>query len=129
MGAWRISARAPVTQTEAVLWHNPRCSKSRRALELLHDAGYQVSVFEYLKAPPDRAAVQRLVNQLEIPARALVRTGDALFAELQFDENDASEESWCDLLAAHPRLIQRPVLVVGEHATIGRPPERILDLL
>ena len=125
----RTFAREPVTPTELVLWHNPRCSKSRRALQLLQDGGHTATVFEYLKTAPSPSEIDAVLNRLGIPARELVRTGDALFKELKFDATAATEAQWRELLASHPSLIQRPILVAGERAMIGRPPERVLDIL
>jgi arsenate reductase len=115
---------------EPTLFHNPRCSKSRAALALLDEAGVGYEVVEYLKAPPTRDELARLVSILEGPPAALVRTGDAAFKELGVDKASLGDAAAVvDLLAAHPGLMERPVLVVGDRAVIGRPPERIRDLL
>ena len=118
-----------MTQTELVLWHNPRCSKSRRALELLVEEGREVRVLEYLKAPPSLAQLEDLLACLNMPARNVVRTSDALYRETDFDAETADEPDWRKLLVDHPALLQRPILVAGKAAVIGRPPERVLDLL
>jgi len=98
------------------LYHNPRCSKSRALLGLLEERGAQVEVVEYLKTPPDRAELDRLVAGVDDPPEALVRTKDARFSVVA-------------LLLEHPELMQRPVLVAGDRAAIGRPPEDALRLL
>jgi len=112
------------------LYHNPRCSKSRALLGLLEERGAQVEVVEYLKTPPDRAELERLVAGVDDPPEALVRTKDARFSELGLDvaacERPASVVA---LLLEHPELMQRPVLVAGDRAAIGRPPEDALRLL
>jgi arsenate reductase len=115
---------------EPTLFHNPRCSKSRGARALLDDAGVGYRVVEYLKSPPTRAELEHLVAILMGPPAALVRTGDAAFRELGVGASALSEPAAVvDLLVAHPGLMERPVLVVGDRAVIGRPPERVLDLL
>jgi arsenate reductase len=115
---------------EPTLFHNPRCSKSRGAKALLDEAGVGYGVVEYLKAPPTRAELERLVAILDDPPAALVRTGEAAFRELGVDRAAlADPAAVVDLLAEHPALMERPVLVVGDRAVIGRPPERIRDLL
>jgi arsenate reductase len=115
---------------EPTLFHNPRCSKSRGARALLDEAGADYEVVEYLKAPPGRAALERLVAILDDPPAALVRTGDAAFRDLGLDEASlADPAAVVDLLEAHPALMERPVFVKGDRAVIGRPPERVRDLL
>lgn len=115
---------------EATLYHNPRCSKSRGAKALLDAAGVGYRLVEYLKAPPDRAELARLVAALDASPAALVRTGEPAFRALGVDRAAlADPAAVVDLLAAHPALMERPVLVVGDRAVIGRPPERVRDLL
>jgi arsenate reductase len=115
---------------EPTLFHNPRCSKSRGARDLLDGAGVGYRVVEYLKAPPTRAELEHLVAILEDPPGALVRTGDGAFRDLGVDAGSlADPAAVVDLLVAHPALMERPVLVVGDRAVIGRPPERVRDLL
>ncbi len=113
-----------------MLLHNPNCSKSRGALEILRDRGIEVDVVQYLKAPPDRAQLAHIVAGLDTPPSSLVRTGEATFKELGLTKDDiVTADAVVGLLAEHPRLIERPVLVVGDRAIIGRPPERVLELL
>ncbi len=115
---------------QPTLLHNPQCSKSRGALELLRERDVEVDVVQYLKAPPTREQLAAIVAGLDTPPASLVRTGEATFRELGLTADDlATPEAVVDLLAEHPRLIERPVLVVGERAVIGRPPERVLELL
>jgi arsenate reductase len=114
---------------DPTLFHNPRCSKSRGARELLDDAGVAYEVVDYLKAPPSRADLERLVARLEDEPAALVRTGEPGFKALGVDKAGLDAATVVDILAEHPDLMERPVLVVGERAVIGRPPERVLALL
>ena len=115
---------------DVVIWHNPRCSKSRQTLALLQDKGIEPTIVRYLDEPPSQAAIADTVRKLGIPASALVRTGEALFRDLGLDgRNDLEDADWIAHLASHPRLIQRPVVIAGERAAIGRPPEAVLDIL
>ena len=115
---------------EPTLFHNPRCSKSRSAKALLDDVGVAHDVVEYLKAPPTRAELQHLVAILADPPAALVRTGDAAFKQLGVARSALDDPAAVvELLAEHPALMERPVLVVGDRAVIGRPPERIHEML
>jgi arsenate reductase (glutaredoxin) len=115
---------------EPTLFHNPRCSKSRGAKALLDDAGVAYDVIEYLKAPPGRGELERLVAILEDPPASLVRTGEPAFKELGIDRAALAEPgAVVDLLVTYPALMERPVFVVGDRAVIGRPPERVQDLL
>lgn len=112
------------------LWHNARCSKSREALAWLAARGLQAEVVDYLGQPPSAAAVLALLGKLGGDPRALVRFKEDEARELGLattDERPAGE--WAALLAAHPRLIERPVLEVGGKAAIGRPVERFQDIL
>lgn len=109
------------------IFHNPRCSKSREALALLQDAGLAPEVIEYLKTPPDLGTLKALVRQLGLPVRELLRSGEALYAELGLA--DASDEQLLDALLHHPQLLQRPIVVRGEQALIARPPERLKSWL
>lgn len=110
------------------LLHNPKCSKSRSALDLLQSKGAEPEVIRYLDEPPDRATLQLIVSRLADPT-ALVRK-DAHFKELGLDAADYTEpEAIVDLLLAHPRLMERPVAIRGDRVALGRPPEQVLDLL
>lgn len=115
--------------TDAVLIHNPRCSKSRAALALLQEHGVSPRIVAYLEAPLGADALRTLVRQLGLPARALLREGEPEYAELGLGDPGLDEEQLVAAMAAHPRLIERPVFVHGDRAVIGRPPERVLDLL
>ena len=112
---------------DLTLWHNPRCGKSRAALALLTERGLSPTVRLYLKEPPTEAEIVELLRHLEVPAIGLVRTGERLFRDL--DLADSDDTALVAAMAAHPILIERPILVTGDRAVIGRPPERILDLL
>lgn len=111
------------------LLHNPRCSKSRAALALLHEHGVEPQVVEYLREPLTAAQIRQLLGQLGLSARALLRRGEAVYKTLGLADPDLSEDALIDAMAANPILIERPVAVRGQRAVIGRPPEQVLQLL
>jgi arsenate reductase len=114
---------------EVTIYHNPNCSTSKKALTALQDGGADLAVVQYLKAPPDRATLQSLVDRLEDPVADLVRK-DPYFKELGLDAADYTEPGpVIDLLLEHPRLMQRPLLESGDRVFIGRPVDRVDDLL
>lgn len=110
------------------LYHNPRCSKSRAALELLLARGIRPHIVEYLKDPLTAAELRSLTGVPGMSIRALVREGEAEYAQCGLNA-DSSDDDLIDAMAQHPRLIERPVFVHGGRAVIGRPPERVLELL
>ncbi len=111
------------------LYHNPRCSKSRGALELLKEHGIEPEIIPYLDAPPSEAQLRELLGMLGIPARELLRTGEEEYKALGLADPALGEDALIAAMAAHPRLIERPVFVHQGRAVIGRPPERVLGLL
>lgn len=112
-----------------LVYHNPSCSKSRGALEILVDRGVDHDVVEYLKAPPDRAAMEQIVDAVAEPPAELIRK-DARFEELGLSASDyTTREAVVELLLEHPELMQRPVIFRGERAVIARPSEKVLELL
>lgn len=115
--------------TDPVLYHNPRCSKSREALALLQARGVQPVVIAYLDHPPRTSELRQLVDRLGLPVRALLRPGEPEFESLGLGDPALSDEALLAAMAAHPRLIERPVFVHDGRAVIGRPPTRVLELL
>jgi arsenate reductase len=112
---------------KARIYHNPRCSKSRATLALLEDRGVEVEIVDYLAAPPTRAELEELLARLGTPAAAIVRMNEAEFSDSGLSP-DAPAPALLDLIARQPRLLQRPIVVVGDRARIGRPPEQVLGL-
>ncbi len=110
------------------LWHNPRCSKSRQALALLEEKGVQADIVKYLDATPDEKSIKSLLGMLGIEARALMRTKEAIYKELGL-KNVEDETALIKAMSEHPKLIERPILIKGNQAIIGRPPERVLEIL
>jgi arsenate reductase len=115
--------------TDLTLYHNPRCSKSRGALELLEARGLTPTVVRYLETPLNAAQIKALLGKLGISARQLLRTGEDEYKMLQLADDSLSEAQLIDAIAQHPKLMERPILEVGDKAVIGRPPENILELL
>jgi arsenate reductase (glutaredoxin) len=112
-----------------LVYHNPSCSKSRGALDILADSGVDHDVVEYLRAPPDRATLERIIDAVDDPPADLVRK-DRRFEELSLSASDyTSREAVIELLLAHPELMQRPVIFRGGRAVIARPSEKVLELL
>ena len=114
---------------DTCLYHNPRCSKSRGALELIHERGIEPRVIAYLDTPPTRDELRELLRLLALPARALLRTGEDEYAALGLADVSLSDDALIDAMVAHPRLIERPIFVHAGRAVIGRPPEQVLTLL
>lgn len=111
------------------VFHNPKCSKSRGACQILEDRGVEFDSVQYLKTPPTRGEILALLGILDDPPAALVRK-DPYFRELGLGADDyETPEAVADLLSEHPRLMERPVIVMDGRAVIGRPPERVLELL
>ena len=111
------------------LYHNPKCAKSREALKLLRDRGVEPKIIEYLKTPPSQTELAALVKALDIPARALLRTKEPEFRKTGLSDPKLSDKQILSAMAKHPRLIERPILVKGKRAVLGRPPENVLKLL
>ncbi|MGB1558404.1 MAG: arsenate reductase (glutaredoxin) [Oceanococcaceae bacterium] len=112
------------------IYHNPRCSKSRQTLALLQDAGVDTDILEYLKTPPSRATLQQLHQALGGDVRQMLRFKEELARELGLSPKDTRPDAeWLDILAAHPSLLERPIVLRGDQARIGRPPETVLELL
>ncbi|MFZ6048665.1 arsenate reductase (glutaredoxin) [Pseudomonas sp. CR3202] len=115
--------------TELTLYHNPRCSKSRGALELLEARGLAPTIVRYLETPPSAAELRDLLAKLGLSARQLLRTGEDEYKALNLDDAGLSEEQLIAAMVDHPRLIERPILIAGDKAVVGRPPEKVLEIL
>ena len=111
------------------IYHNPRCSKSRAALALLRERGVEPEVVEYLKDPPDAATLSALLDMLGLSPRELMRTKEPEYRERQLDDPGLSRDALIAAMVANPRLIERPILVKDGRAALGRPPEKLLEIL
>jgi len=112
-----------------VIYHNPRCSKSRATLALLREHGVEPTVVRYLESPPDAAALKSITVMLGCAIRDIIRSGEDAYRELNLDDNTLSDDALIDSIAAHPKLLQRPIVIHGKRAAIGRPPENVLAIL
>lgn len=111
------------------LYHNPRCSKSRQALALLAERGIEPEIVRYLEHPPDLPTLQAIAEALDEPLGAMVRPQEAAWKETGQRPEALQGDALLRFIAEHPRVLQRPILVAGRRARIGRPPERILEIL
>lgn len=114
--------------TTTRIYHNPRCSKSRQTLQLLEDNEIPVDVIQYLKTPPTLDELRQLVQALDAPVAAIVRTSEAAFKEIGKSVDDLSDDDLYQAIVGNPVLLQRPIVVHGQRAAIGRPPEGVLAL-
>lgn len=115
--------------TAITIYHNPRCSKSRAALALLEENNINPEVVLYLDTPPDREQLEALLEKLNLGIRDILRRSEAEFEQFGLGDESLSEEIVFDIVAKHPRLIERPIVVRGDRAIIGRPPEKVLELI
>ena len=113
---------------ETVIWHNPRCSKSREALELLRAEGVEPKIVRYLEEAPSEEEIRALLKMLGIGARELMRTKETLYRELGLGEV-TDEDALIRAMAEHPKLIERPIVIRDGKAVIGRPPEKVVELV
>lgn len=111
------------------IYHNPQCSKSRQTLDLIRQAGVEPEIIEYLKQPPDVDELSEILKLLGLEPRELMRSGEAIYRELGLAQLQISRSEQLEILVAHPRLIERPIVVDGRRAVLGRPPANVLELL
>ena len=112
------------------IYHNPRCSKSRETLTLLQEQGIEPQIIQYLDTPPDAATLKTLLKDLGFSsARQLMRHKEDIYKELNLADESLTEDQLIDAMVNHPKLIERPIVVKGKKARIGRPPEQILEIL
>ena len=111
------------------IFHNPRCSKSRATLALLQECGHEPEIKLYLEAPPDVAELKSILGKLGLTARELMRKGEQEYRELGLSDESLGEQALIETLAAHPKLIERPIVLANDRAAIGRPPEAVLEIL
>jgi len=112
-----------------IIYHNPRCTKSRQTLKLLQEHGVEPKIVEYLKTPPSIDAMRKLLKQMGLTAAAIVRKKEPEYKKAGLDRADVTENEIIAAMVRHPILIERPIVVVGKKAALGRPPENVLKLL
>jgi len=111
------------------IYHNPRCSKSRQTMQLLQSKQIAATVVEYLKQPPTKSELKAILKKLNLSARELLRTKEAQYQQLGLDDMQLSEDQLIDAMLQYPVLMERPIVICGNKAAIGRPPEKILEIL
>ncbi|WP_323085339.1 arsenate reductase (glutaredoxin) [Providencia alcalifaciens] len=112
------------------IYHNPRCSKSRETLALLQEKGITPTVVEYLTTPPSVAEIEKLLKMLGFTdARQLMRTKEDIYKELKLADNSVTQAQLIQAMHDNPKLIERPIVVKGKKAKLGRPPEQVLEIL
>lgn len=111
------------------IYHNPRCSKSRQTLQLLQDKGIEPEVILYLENPPSKSALKKLLKSMDMKARDLMRTKEAEYKENNLADESLKEDDLIAAMIEHPKLIERPIVVNGDKAALGRPPENVLGIL
>lgn len=115
--------------TAITLYHNPDCSKSRAALALLEENDAQITIVYYLEEPLERSELEKLLGQLGLSLRDLLRKSEAEYEQFALGDETLSEDIVYELVLKNPILIQRPIAVAGNRALIARPPERVLELI
>jgi arsenate reductase (glutaredoxin) len=114
---------------QPTIYHNPHCTKSRATLELLKARGFTPRVVEYLQTPPTAAEIESVLRMLDAEPRAILRREEDEYATLGLDDPKLTRRALIDAIVAHPRLLQRPIVIAGTKAAIGRPPEAVLAIL
>lgn len=117
-----------MSNPKLTIYHNPSCSKSRETMSLLEQNNQTVEVIEYLNELPDKQSLKNIIAKLGIPARELIRTTEPAYSEAGLDIHSMNEDDIIDAISNHPSLLQRPIVVCGDRAIIGRPPNKVLEL-
>ncbi len=111
------------------IYHNPRCSKSRQTLALLQERGLEPEIIEYLKTPPDKPTLEKILSLLDIEPRQLMRRKESAYKELALDDDSLGNDELIKAMIDNPVLIERPIVLANGKAAIGRPPENVLEIL
>ena len=111
------------------IYHNPKCSKSRQTLQLLRERGIEPIIVEYLKQPLNASQLKRLLKMLQLEPRELMRKKESEYKDLNLADTKLSQDTLINAMAEHPILMERPIVVVGSKAALGRPPENVLEIL
>lgn len=112
-----------------IIWHNPRCSKSRQTLALIQAEGIEPTIVHYLEQPPEAEELDRVLGLLDIAPRDLMRRKENEYKELSLDDEKLTRSQLILSMVEYPKLIERPVVINGDRAAVGRPPEAILEIL
>ncbi|MFY0701483.1 MAG: arsenate reductase (glutaredoxin) [Bermanella sp.] len=111
------------------IWHNPRCSKSRETLALLEQKNISANIYLYLEDKPDANTIQSVLDKLGISARKLLRNSEEAYKSQNLKDKSLSESALIQAMVNEPKLIQRPIVINGDQARLGRPPEDVLEIL
>jgi arsenate reductase (glutaredoxin) len=112
-----------------IIYHNPRCSKSRATLQLLKEKGIEPAIIEYLKTPPSTEQLDAILRKLGMEPRQLMRTKEAEYKEAGLDDETLDRAALIQAMVDHPKLIERPIVLANDKAAVGRPPENVLEIL
>ncbi len=112
-----------------IIYHNPRCSKSRQTLKILQQHSLTPTVIEYLKTPPDSNELKNILDKLKLSPREILRNNEPEYQKNQLGHAELSDDAIIQAIIANPILMQRPIVIFGDKAIIGRPPEKVLELL
>jgi arsenate reductase len=112
-----------------IIYHNPRCSKSRQTLSLIREQGHTPKIIEYLKEPPSVSEILNILSLLKVEPRAILRTKEGPYKELKLSNSELTVNQLVEAIANNPILMERPIVINGNKATIGRPPENVLPIL
>ncbi len=115
--------------SDFTIYHNPRCSKSRQTLALLEENNIQPEIVFYLEDTPSKQQLQKLLQLLHKKPRDILRTGEEAYKSLGLSDTELSDDDLLDAMLSEPKLIERPIVVAGERAVLGRPPENVLELI
>lgn len=111
------------------IFHNPRCSKSRQTLAILEDKGITPDIFLYLEEKLNKPLLKDILGKLDLSARDVLRKGEDAYKSLSLDDESLSEDALIEAIIQHPKLLERPIVIQGDRAVLGRPPENVLDIL
>jgi arsenate reductase len=113
---------------DIVIWHNPRCSKSREALKLLQEEGIEPVIYKYLDEHPSKEEIRKVLDMIGAKPRDIMRTKEAIYKELGLKDVE-DDEKLIEAMAEHPKLIERPIVIKDGKAVLGRPPQKVLELV
>lgn len=118
-----------MSKDKIVIYHNSRCSKSRETLQILEDNNVDAEIIDYLEDPPSPQELKRIIAMLGVTARDIMRSTEPVYHDANLDDDSLDDDVIIDAICEYPALMQRPIVVAGERAVIGRPPSRVLEII
>lgn len=118
-----------MSNDKIVIYHNPRCSKSRETLQLIEDNNGNPEIIDYLEDPPTPEELKRIIGMLGVEARDLLRTTEPVYRDADLDDDSLDDDEIIEAICEYPALLQRPIVISGKRAVIARPPSRVLEIL